>query len=103
MGKPTGFMEFKRHDLPSVPVAERVRHFREFILPLADAEVGKQGARCMDCGIPFCHSGCPVNNIIPDWNDLVSRPVAPSSGGAALLTTFQSSRPRLPCLRSFVR
>ncbi|MEW6314198.1 MAG: glutamate synthase subunit beta [Pseudomonadota bacterium] len=73
MGKPTGFMEIARHDLPSQPVAERLRHYREFALHLADEELSKQGARCMDCGIPFCQSGCPVNNIIPDWNDLVYR------------------------------
>ena len=55
------------------PVAERVHHYREFILALADDAASKQGARCMDCGIPFCQTGCPVNNIIPDWNDLVYR------------------------------
>ena len=55
------------------PVAERVQHYREFVLPLTDDAATKQGARCMDCGIPFCQTGCPVNNIIPDWNDLVYR------------------------------
>ena len=73
MGKPTGFLEIERHDRGYRPVEERVRHFREFVIPLDDAEVSLQGARCMDCGIPFCHQGCPVNNIIPDWNDLVYR------------------------------
>ncbi|MGH8751088.1 MAG: FAD-dependent oxidoreductase, partial [Burkholderiales bacterium] len=73
MGKTTGFMEIGRHDLPALPASERVRHYREFILHLPDTEMGKQGARCMDCGIPFCQSGCPINNIIPDWNDLVYR------------------------------
>jgi len=73
MGKPTGFMEFHRQDRANRPVAERLRHFREFVIPLSDAEVSTQGARCMDCGIPFCHQGCPINNIIPDWNDLVYR------------------------------
>ena len=73
MGKVTGFMEITRTDRPYVPVAERVQFFREFIRPLPDAEMSRQGARCMDCGIPFCLSGCPVNNIIPDWNDLVYR------------------------------
>jgi glutamate synthase (NADPH) small chain len=73
MGKPTGFMEITRHDRAYSPVVERVRHWREFIVPLDDAELSRQGARCMDCGIPYCHEGCPVNNIIPDWNDLVYR------------------------------
>jgi len=71
MGKVTGFMEFERLQEAYEPPQERVRHWREFIAPLADGEAGIQGARCMDCGIPFCMSGCPVNNIIPDWNDLV--------------------------------
>lgn len=73
MGKPTGFMEIKRQDDSAAPVEERIRHFREFVLLLSPEEMSRQGARCMDCGIPFCHSGCPVNNIIPDWNDLVFR------------------------------
>jgi glutamate synthase (NADPH/NADH) small chain len=71
MGKPTGFMEFQRHERKYAPATERVQHFREFVIPLQDEELSLQGARCMDCGIPFCHQGCPVNNIIPDWNDLV--------------------------------
>jgi glutamate synthase (NADPH/NADH) small chain len=71
MGKPTGFMEYERIDRSYMPPADRVQHFREFVIPLDDHEVSLQGARCMDCGIPFCHEGCPVNNIIPDWNDLV--------------------------------
>ncbi|MEO5701137.1 MAG: glutamate synthase subunit beta [Casimicrobiaceae bacterium] len=73
MGKITGFMEQERIAEPALPVKERVRNYREFILRLADADAAKQGARCMDCGIPFCQTGCPVNNIIPDWNDLVYR------------------------------
>ncbi|MFP5504918.1 MAG: glutamate synthase subunit beta [Gammaproteobacteria bacterium] len=73
MGKPTGFMEFARQDRTYAPVEQRLKHYQEFTLPLGDAELAKQGARCMDCGIPFCHQGCPVNNIIPDWNDLVYR------------------------------
>jgi glutamate synthase (NADPH/NADH) small chain len=73
MGKVTGFMEFERQEPHYPPVPERVRNYREVIVPLDYAEVARQGARCMDCGIPFCHSGCPVNNIIPDWNDLVYR------------------------------
>ncbi len=73
MGKITGFLEIERKDRAYAPVAERVRFYKEFIKPLPDAEVSQQGARCMDCGIPFCQTGCPVNNIIPDWNDLVYR------------------------------
>ncbi len=73
MGKPTGFLEIQRRDRGYAPVADRIQHFREFVLPLPPAEVSEQGARCMDCGIPYCHSGCPVNNLIPDWNDLVYR------------------------------
>lgn len=73
MGKVTGFMEITRKDRSYEPVAERVQFYKEFLLPLPDAEMGKQGARCMDCGIPFCQTGCPINNIIPDWNDLVYR------------------------------
>ena len=71
MGKITGFMEFERLSEPYEPPQERVRHWREFIAHLTDEQAGVQGARCMDCGTPFCMSGCPVNNIIPDWNDLV--------------------------------
>lgn len=71
MGKVTGFKEISRQDRVYAPVAERVKHYREFIIPLKSEDVSYQGARCMDCGIPFCHQGCPVNNIIPDWNDLV--------------------------------
>ncbi|MCL4766482.1 MAG: glutamate synthase subunit beta [Hyphomicrobiaceae bacterium] len=71
MGKITGFMEFERVDRGYKPVEERVKHWREFVVPLAEGEVRTQAARCMDCGIPYCHNGCPVNNQIPDWNDLV--------------------------------
>ena len=71
MGKPTGFMEFARQDRGYAPVEERIKHYNEFVIPLSDSDLSTQGARCMDCGIPFCHQGCPVNNIIPDWNDLV--------------------------------
>jgi glutamate synthase (NADPH) small chain len=71
MGKITGFLEFERNDRDYEPVEARVKHWREFVLPLPDAEVRDQAARCMNCGIPYCHTGCPVNNQIPDWNDLV--------------------------------
>lgn len=73
MGKPTGFLEIQRRDRGYAPVADRVQHFREFVIPLPEREISEQGARCMDCGIPYCHHGCPVNNLIPDWNDLVYR------------------------------
>src|SRR4051812_23849331 len=73
MGKVTGFLEIARRDPAHLPVAQRVHLYREFILPVADAELSAQAARCMDCGVPFCQSGCPLDNIIPDWNDLVYR------------------------------
>ncbi|WP_416898776.1 MAG: glutamate synthase subunit beta [Minwuia sp.] len=73
MGKVTGFKEYQRQERIYRPVEERVTHFREFVVPLSEEELKVQGARCMDCGIPYCHTGCPVNNIIPDWNDLVYR------------------------------
>ncbi len=71
MGKPTGFLEIERADRTYKPVDERVRHWKEFVVPLTEPKVREQAARCMDCGIPYCHNGCPVNNQIPDWNDLV--------------------------------
>lgn len=73
MGKPTGFMEYERLDRGYQPVSDRVIHYREFLVPLSDSDLNTQGARCMDCGIPYCHEGCPVDNLIPDWNDLVYR------------------------------
>jgi glutamate synthase (NADPH) small chain len=73
MGKVTGFLEHRRVEEAYEPKDQRKKHFREFIPPLTDEQARVQGARCMDCGIPFCMSGCPVNNIIPDWNDLVYR------------------------------
>jgi glutamate synthase (NADPH) small chain len=73
MGKPTGFLEYERLSEAYAPVPERLKNYREFVLRLSDKDAAVQGARCMDCGIPFCNSGCPVNNIIPDWNDLVFR------------------------------
>jgi len=71
MGKVTGFLDFPRLAEGYVAPAERVKNYKEFIMHLSDEEAKTQGARCMDCGIPFCNNGCPVNNIIPDWNDLV--------------------------------
>ncbi|WP_309606102.1 glutamate synthase subunit beta [Phenylobacterium sp.] len=73
MGKPTGFLEIARKDRGYDKVAARLKTWREFVKPLPGAEVGQQAARCMDCGIPFCHQGCPVNNQIPDFNNLVFR------------------------------
>ena len=71
MGKVTGFMEFDRISEQNIPPQERLKNYKEFVLHLSDDEAKKQGARCMDCGIPFCTTGCPINNIIPDWNDLI--------------------------------
>jgi glutamate synthase (NADPH) small chain len=71
MGKVTGFLEIDRQDRKYAPASDRIRHYKEFVLPLSDATVKDQASRCMNCGIPFCHQGCPVNNQIPDWNDLV--------------------------------
>lgn len=71
MGHTTGFLDITRQDRTYKPVAERIKHYDEFVIALTDDEVSQQGARCMDCGIPYCHNGCPINNIIPDWNDLV--------------------------------
>ena len=78
MGKPTGFLEYERHSNHSVPPKDRVKNFDEFHPPLNDEERKKQGARCMNCGVPFCQSGmkldgfvtgCPLHNLIPEWND----------------------------------
>ena len=71
MGKETGFLELDRKDRGYRPVEERVKHYKEFVVPHAEGELKAQASRCMNCGIPYCHNGCPVNNIIPDWNHLV--------------------------------
>jgi len=71
MGKPTGFLEVAREKQPARPVAERLRDWREVYLPYDEAALRGQASRCMDCGIPFCHQGCPLGNLIPSWNDLV--------------------------------
>ena len=82
MGKPTGFMEYLREVAEEVAPSDRIRNWDEFHLPMPDQRLQTQGARCMDCGTPFCHtgmtvsgmaSGCPINNLIPEWNDLVYR------------------------------
>jgi glutamate synthase (NADPH) small chain len=71
MGKVTGFLEIDRQDRKYAPASDRIRHYKEFVLPVSDATIKDQASRCMNCGIPFCHNGCPINNQIPDWNDLV--------------------------------
>src|SRR5687768_4046920 len=73
MGKPTGFIDIQRKKHPTRPVTQRLKDWNEVYLPYREEELQKQGARCMDCGIPFCHQGCPLGNLIPDWNDLVYR------------------------------
>ena len=74
MGHPSGFIDHPRVSYSNLPVDERVKTWKEFTIPVSDAELARQGSRCMDCGIPFCHStGCPVYNLIPEWNDLVYR------------------------------
>ena len=73
MGKPTGFIELARSKQPSRPIGERVHDWSEVYLLHPQPVLEQQGARCMDCGIPFCHQGCPLGNLIPDWNDLVYR------------------------------
>src|SRR5262245_45025066 len=75
MGKPTGFLEFERQKVKDRPALDRLKDFGEFLVPLKDTERREQGARCMDCGVPFCQSsyGCPVDNLIPEWNDLIYR------------------------------
>jgi len=71
MGKPTGFKEFPRKERGYRPVDQRIGDYKELLVPLSEDDLREQGARCMDCGIPYCHNGCPINNIIPEWNDLV--------------------------------
>ena len=71
MGKVTGFLEYNRVDEGYEPVKNRLDNYKEFMIPLKEEELTKQGGRCMDCGIPFCHSGCPLGNLIPDFNDMV--------------------------------
>ena len=73
MGKDTGFIEFEKQAVPRREIHERVKDFREYDLNYSDNDIRQQASRCMDCGIPFCHMGCPLGNMIPDWNDLVYR------------------------------
>jgi glutamate synthase (NADPH/NADH) small chain len=70
MGKTTGFLEFERQDETYQAPKERIKNYKEFTIPLEESKLKDQGARCMDCGIPFCHSGCPLGNLIPDFNDI---------------------------------
>ena len=80
MGKPTGFIDYERKDARAEEPRERIKHYNEFHIPLPTEEQQRQGARCMDCGVPFCQSGlmlggmasgCPLNNLVPEWNDLI--------------------------------
>jgi glutamate synthase (NADPH/NADH) small chain len=87
MGKPTGFLEIERRERPYDKRQARLKSWKEFIKPLPLAEVGRQATRCMSCGIPFCHQGCPVNNLIPDWNELVTR----DQWRAALITLHSTN------------
>ncbi|MFT4576199.1 MAG: glutamate synthase (NADPH/NADH) small chain, partial [Polaribacter sp.] len=73
MGKIGGFKEFERKNESNIAVTERVQNYKEFTIPLKEQELKEQGSRCMDCGIPFCHSGCPLGNLIPDFNDMVHK------------------------------
>src|SRR4249919_4048707 len=73
MGELGGFLKIDRSNVPYRDAQERVGDFQEFVVPRSDAELAGQGARCMECGVPFCHNGCPLGNLIPDWNDLVYR------------------------------
>ena len=73
MGDVTGFIKYNREDFHKESVVERLKHWKEFYKPMPEGDLKNQGARCMDCGIPFCQEGCPIGNIIPDWNDLVFR------------------------------
>ncbi len=98
MTNPTGFLEIERRDRGYEAREARLKTWREFVKPLPIPEVERQATRCMSCGIPFCHTGCPVNNLIPDWNDLVSRDQwREASGDAALDQQLPGvHRPRLP-------
>ena len=94
MGKVTGFLEIDRTDRRYAPASDRIRHYREFMLPLSEETTRNQAARCMNCGIPYCHNGCPVNNQIPDWNDLVYR--ARLAGGRRATCTRPTISPNSP-------
>src|SRR5437016_6276041 len=96
MGKITGFLEFEREKVHKEPIEHRLKHWREFEERTPDDVLRRQGARCMDCGIPFCHKGCPLGNIIPDWNDLVYRgrwreAIAPTGSAGSSATATPTS------------
>ena len=93
MGMVTGFLEIERKERPYEKVEARLKTWKEFIHPLPPAEVGKQAARCMNCGIPFCHNGCPVNNMIPDWNDLVAATAGATRSRTCTRPTTSPSSP----------
>jgi len=89
MGKVTGFMEYARETPARRPAEMRTRDWLEIYQPMPEDKLRQQGARCMDCGVPFCHTGCPVTNVIPDWNDLVyHKPVARRDPGSAFDQQF---------------
>ena len=92
MSKPTGFLEYERQDRGYEKPEVRSKTWTEFVKPLPDATLGKQAARCMSCGIPFCHDGCPVNNLIPDWNNRVYR-----TQGETALTTLHATNKFTAC------
>ena len=71
MGRPTGFLEFERSNPKKINVEERITNYNEFVKPFEDSELNKQAARCMNCGVPFCHHGCPLGNVIPEFKDAV--------------------------------
>jgi len=87
MGNPTGFLQFDREAPTKVPVAERLKNFHEFVNRYDEAELNHQSARCMNCGVPFCHSGCPLGNIIPEFNDAVYRSKPPGASSLSYTVT----------------
>ena len=98
MGKPTGFLEYRARAAAAPPRAERVNDWFEIYQDVPEEKLRAQGARCMDCGVPFCHTGCPVNNIIPDWNDLVyQRPLEGGDPPACTRPTISRSSPGRIC------
>jgi glutamate synthase (NADPH/NADH) small chain len=93
MGKITGFMEYERIEEGYKPVPERLKHYKEFVIGLDESQAKVQAARCMDCGTPFCNNGCPVNNIIPDFNDLVYQATGRARSTCCTAPTTSPSSP----------
>jgi glutamate synthase (NADPH/NADH) small chain len=93
MGKVTGFLEYERIEEGYAPVPQRLKHYKEFVIGLAADQAKVQGARCMDCGTPFCNNGCPVNNVIPDFNDLVYRGIGRTRSPSCTAPTTSPSSP----------